>query len=161
MGCYRVDTQRGGRDAGKRQNIVGRHDFGLTEHWIAERDVDREGLAVHLSGELALCAEPEPFVVHPVVLDRGVIVVGADLKSHEVVKAAPSGILELGKCVVRRAHQSQVDILGGSRPLEAKLQREAALECGSVTKHGNDARQEAIEHQELSRAGEFAVFRDL
>ncbi len=70
MGRDRVDTQRERLYAGERQQIVDLHNLGLTEDWIAERDVDSEGPAIQLSGELALCTEPEPLILHPVVLEN-------------------------------------------------------------------------------------------
>jgi len=79
----RVESQRGWCDAGKRHDVLRHHDVGLTEDRIAECDVNSEGLTVHLSGEPAVGAEPEPVIRHPLVLDLGEVVVGANLKGHE------------------------------------------------------------------------------
>ncbi len=52
----------------------------------AERDVNSERLAVHLAGKPALGTEPQPVILHPVVPDLRVIIVGADLEGHEVAE---------------------------------------------------------------------------
>jgi len=76
-----------------------------------------------------------------------VVGVGANFEGHEVAEVAPAGRLQLGKNVVGRTHQPQVDVLRGTRSLEAKLEHEAALERGGVTKHSHDPRKKAIEHE--------------
>jgi len=133
---------------------------GLAEHWVAEGDVDAEALPVELPSELALGAEAEPVVLHAVVLDGRMLFVRSDLEGHEIPEVAAACLLKLREDVVGRAEHAKVDVLRGSRALETKLEHEAAFQRCSISEHGNDACEEAVEHDELTLARELgAVLR--
>lgn len=88
VGLDRTETQPRWRDPREPEVVLGDHEFGLAEHRIPEPDVDPEGLAVDLAGELAQRPEAQPVVAHAVVLDDRVIVVGNDLEGQEVAEVA-------------------------------------------------------------------------
>src|SRR6185295_1727839 len=144
-----VEPQPGWRDAGKGEHVLGHHTLGLTEHWIAERHIDPEGLTVEPAGQLALGAEAEP-----VVLELGVVVVGPDLERHEVGEVAAPRLLQLRKHLTRRTHQPEVDVPGGAGPFEAQLEDEPTLEGCRIPEHRDDASEEALEDEELPLARE-------
>jgi hypothetical protein len=83
--------------------------------------------------------------------------VGADLEEHEVTEVATTGLLELRKNLVLRAHDAQVDILRGSRALEAKLEHEATFQHRGITEHHGDTGEEAVKHEELPLARELGT----
>jgi len=74
-----------------------------------------------------------------------------------------TSLLQLREHVHRRAHHPKVDILRGARSFEAQLEYEPALERCGVSKHRDDACEEAIEDDELAfaRPREFAVLAEL
>ena len=150
----RVETQRGRRDAGEAEHVVGDDDIGLPEDRIAEGDVDTEGLPEGFPCEAALGAKAEALVEHPVILDLGMIFVGTDLEAEEVFEIAPCRFLELCEHAVGRADEAKVDILRRASALEAKLEDEATLEGRGIAKHGNDPGQKAIEDEKLTLACE-------
>ena len=100
---------------------------------------------------------PEPVVLHAVVLDLGMVFVGTELESHEVAKVATPGILQFCENVVRRARHPQVDVLRGAGALEPEFEHEAARERHGIAQHGDDAREEPVEHQELALASELGA----
>jgi hypothetical protein len=67
----------------------------------------------------ALSREPKAVVLHPVVLDLRVVVVRPDLEGHEVAEVLETGLLQLRKHVLGRAHHAEIDVLRGARPVEA------------------------------------------
>ena len=75
-------------------------------------------------------------------------------ENHEVAQVSPRGRTEPVEDVVRRAHHAQIDILGRSSPLDAKLDSEASLEGDGVAELKGDAREETIEHDQLASPGE-------
>jgi len=99
----RVEAQGRRCDAGESKDVLGDHDRGLTKDWIAEGDVDAEGLAVDFPRELALGAEAKPVVRHAVVLDLRVVFVGTDLEREEIAKVATPRLLQPREDVVGRA----------------------------------------------------------
>jgi hypothetical protein len=106
-------------DAGEGEDVVGHRDVGLPEHRIAERNVDPKGLPVDLACELALGSEAEPVVLDPVVLNLGVVDVRSDFEGHEIAELEAPRLLKLCEHVVGGAHHAEVDVLGGTCPLEA------------------------------------------
>src|SRR5262249_35070032 len=88
------------------------------------------------------------------VPNLGMLVVEPDLEGHEVAEIAPSCLLQLGEDAFRRAHQPEVDVLGGPRSLEPDLENEAALEHGRIADDSDDPSQEPIEDEKLTPARE-------
>jgi hypothetical protein len=71
---------------------------------------DADGLSV----ELALGAKRKADVLHLLL-----VIVRRDLEGHEVDEVLATGLLQLRKHVLRRAHHAEVDVLGGARSVEA------------------------------------------
>ena len=101
----------------KGQHVLRDHDLGVAEDRIAERDIDTEGLPIELAREPT--AKPEAVVLHPVVLDLRVVVVRPDLERHEVAEVLATGLLQLRKQILRRAHHAEVDVLRRACSVEA------------------------------------------
>jgi hypothetical protein len=148
----RVYPERGGRDARETEDVVGDDDVGSTKDRIAECDVDSEWVALALSRKPAHCSESHAFILHALVVDLGVIVVGTDLEGEEISKIQASGFLELSEDILGRSRHAEIDILRGSRAFKAKLDDQPSLDRYRVAKHGDDPREEAIEHQKLASA---------
>lgn len=119
VGLDRIHAQRWWGDARERQHVLGDHELELAEDRVAERHIDAERSAVDLAGDGALGPKAQPLVLHPVVLDVGVPVIGTDGEHHEVAKVTACRAAESVEDVVGRAHDTQVDVLGGARALEA------------------------------------------
>jgi hypothetical protein len=68
-----------------------------------------------------------------------------------------SSLLQLREDIVWQAGHAQVDVLRGAGALDAKLEREATFERSCVSEHCDDAREEAIEHEELPLARELGA----
>ncbi|AUX49051.1 uncharacterized protein SOCE26_105960 [Sorangium cellulosum] len=152
-----IEAQRRRRDAGEREDVLRHHDLGLAEDRIAERDVHAERLPVELAGEPALRTEAEPVVLHPIVLNLGVVIVGADLEVHEVAEVAAPSLLQFREHVVGAAHHSEINVLGGACPRKTQLEDEPALQCGRISEHVDDASEKTIEDKELALARELGA----
>ena len=119
VGLDRVHAQGRRLNARERQRVLGGHDVGLAEDGVTERDVDAKGATVDLAREAALGTEAHAVVLHPVVLDIRVPVVGADREHHEVAQVARPRGAKPAEDVVGRSHHAEVHVLGGARPLDA------------------------------------------
>jgi hypothetical protein len=114
-------------------------------------------LPIDLAGESALGPEAETSVLHALVPDLGMVFVGTDFERHEVAQIATSGLLEFGEDVVGRAGHAQVEILRGPCAREPELEHETTFKHGCVSEHGDEAREEAIEDEELALACELGA----
>ncbi len=84
----RAEPRRRQGDAGEGEHFLRDHDVPLARDRIAERDIDAERLTVEFARELALGAKPKRVALHSAPLDRGVVVVRADLEGPEVAERA-------------------------------------------------------------------------
>jgi hypothetical protein len=86
----------------------------VLEHWLFYRGPD-PGLVstrpVDSCRELALGAEAKPVVLHAVVLDLRVVLVGADLEREVIAQVATPRILQPRQDGVGRADHADVDVL--------------------------------------------------
>jgi hypothetical protein len=87
-------------DPRKRQHILRDNNLRLAQDRITERDVHAERLAVELARELALRTETKPVVVHAVVLNVWMVLIGAHFERHEVAEVAASRLLQFGQNTV-------------------------------------------------------------
>lgn len=94
------------RDAGERERVLGDHELGLAEDRVAERHIDAERSAVDLPATVHSARKRSPLVLHPVVLDLGVPVIGTDGEHHEVPEVSDCGAAESVEDVVGRAHDT-------------------------------------------------------
>lgn len=148
----RVEAQRGRGDAGEPQDIVGDDGVGRPEDRVAERNIDAERISVRFPCEPTLGAEAQALVLHALVLDLGMLRIRADLEGEEVAEVEASRGLEPGEHVVGRPGEAEVDVLRGSRALETQLEHEPTFEHRRVAEHGDNPREEAVEHEQLAVA---------
>jgi hypothetical protein len=99
---------------------------------VAERDVDSERVAVALSCEPALGSESHALILHALVVDLGMLVVGTDLEGEEIAEIQPSGFLEPREDILGRSRQAEIDILRSSRAFQAQLDDQPSLQCHRV-----------------------------
>jgi hypothetical protein len=134
-------------DLERTRDDVGDDGFGLAQNGIAEGDINAECLAVQLAGQSALGAESQAFVFHSIVLDFGLFRVATHFEAHEIAEYLPSSFLKICKYGIRRPGQPQIDILSGPSAFQPKFKYEPAFQEHRVPQHGDDARQESVEHQ--------------
>jgi hypothetical protein len=80
--------------------------------------------------------------------------VGSDLEREEVAEIQSTRFLKAPKHIFGRSGEPEVDVLGGSGALDTQLDDEPALERYGLAEYGDDPREEAIEHEELTPASE-------
>ena len=149
-----VDPDLRRRDAGEGQDVIGNAELGLADDGVAEGDVDTERLPVDLPAQLAFGAEAEPVVLQSIVLDLGVVGVRSELEAHEIAQVETTRLLQPLEHPLRRAHHTQVDVVGGACAFQAQLEDEPSFERGVITEHTRDAGEKAIEDEELALARE-------
>jgi hypothetical protein len=81
-------------------------------------------------------------------------IVGADGEHQEVAEVSLRGRAQPVEDVVGRTHHAEVHVLGGSCPFDTELDGQAALQGHGVAELEGDAREKAVEHHELTTAGE-------
>ena len=83
----------GGCYADEAEHVIGGDDLRLAQDRIAKGHIHPEALTVELARELALGAEAHAVVLHAVVLDLGVVVVGPHLEREEVAEVQTRRLL--------------------------------------------------------------------
>jgi hypothetical protein len=121
------------------------HDVWCAQDWIAEPDVDAEGLTVRFSGHRARRLKTEAVVDHSVALNVRSILVGPYLEREEVIEIEARRFLETRENPVSRSGHPQVDVLRGSGAVETKLQDQPALQRHRGAQYLDDPCKKPVE----------------
>ena len=111
-------------------------------------------MTVGLARQRAGHAVTLTFVNHSLVRDLGVLGVGRNSEHHELPEIEAGGALKPFGNPGGRTDESEINVLGGAGSFDAELHNETALNHRAVSEFGGDAREKAVEDEELPPACE-------
>ena len=76
--------------------------------------------------------------------------IAGDREDHELAEFKSRGASEAFEKYLRLAHDAEIDISRCARALDTEFDDKTAFEHHGVTKLAGDAREESIEHEELT-----------